>query len=447
MSSRSAIDIWEKTLGALQVQVSRASFSTWLRGTFGISYQGEEFVVGAPNAFCAEWLQTRMASVIEETLMNILKHPVRLSVRVAETEEAKPSGTARALVPTPAGGAPTLLEVSPLNPHYTFNTFVSGDGNQLAYAAALAVSQQPGHVYNPLFLHGDAGLGKTHLLHAIAHAAAARGLHPIVVTAERFVTEFVESIRTRGHSDFRRKYRAADILAIDDFQFLIGKEQSLETLLHLFNELREEGRQIIVSCDRPPHSLPGIGGRLISRFQAGLLIQLVAPSLETRLAILQAKAASLPFPLDDAVLSLLAHGEVKSVRELEGSLTRLQAYATLAQRPPTEKLVQALLREDTPPLNQTRIPAAAILAAVSSYSHVSETALIGKARDAATAYARNLAIHLLYQHAGLSLRDIARMLGNRDANAIRNSLRRVSTTLAQDPHFRQDSLTILSSLS
>ncbi|MSQ34103.1 MAG: chromosomal replication initiator protein DnaA, partial [Dehalococcoidia bacterium] len=279
--------LWEAALGELQLQVSRAHFETWLRHTVGVSSDGSEFVVGVPQAFAAEWLAQRLKHQAEDVLRRITGAP-ELQIRFQVQAAPEPEGGALLEEPAAAEGATTPRPR--LNPRYTFGRFIVGSSNRLAYAAATAVAQSPGTSYNPLFLYGGSGLGKTHLLHAIGHLTAGKSLHTLYVSAEQFTNEFINAIKERRTEEFRSKYRGVDVLLVDDIQFISGKEQTQEGFFHTFNELHNASRQLVISSDRSPQSMPLLEDRLKSRFQWGLIADIQPPDLETRIAILRAKA-------------------------------------------------------------------------------------------------------------------------------------------------------------
>jgi chromosomal replication initiator protein len=268
MGASSAQEIWKAALGELQVQVTRSYYRTWLEKTTGLSYEADQFVVGVPNAFIAEYLNQNQRSLIEKTLIGLTRPDIKLNFRVASARETTASGpTTR-----PKGKA-----------RYTFDSFVVSHNNRLAYAAALGAAENPGQGYNPLFLYGGVGLGKTHLLHAIYHTARANHFRALYVSAEQFTNEFVSSLRDKSTEAFRGKFRNVDILLIDDIQFISGKEQTEESFFHTFNELHNANRQIVMTSDCPPKSMPRLGARLCSRFEWGLVADIKPPDFDTRL--------------------------------------------------------------------------------------------------------------------------------------------------------------------
>jgi len=339
-----AQQIWETSLGQLQLQVSRSSYDTWLKGTVGLELEGNLLTVGVPTPFAAEWLERRMHQLIERAVTDVAASPLHVRYQILVQQQHAIASDPSLTTP----GAPLLGDEPHLpsingpstgpstngtpangtfNHRYTFQSFVVGVSNQLAYAAATAVAQQPGDQYNPLFIYSGVGLGKTHLLHAIASAVAQSNLYPIYVTTEQFTNDFIQAIRERKTESFRAKYRSADVLLLDDIQFLAGKEQTQEGFFHTFNDLHNSNRQIVIACDQPPRTLSLLDDRLRSRFEWGLIADIQPPDLETRLAILHNRAHALGAELSDAVAEAVARHAYHSIRELEGCLNRIVALA------------------------------------------------------------------------------------------------------------------------
>ena len=291
--TRTPQEIWDIALGEIQVQVSRPNFRTWFKTTSGLAYAASVFTIGVPNTFAAEYLEKNQRSLIEKVLLGITGPGVSVTFQV-NGNGSRPAPEASLPQPEPA--------FTRINPHYTFETFVEGAGNRLARAAAVAVAQNPGHSYNPLFIHGGAGLGKTHLLHAIGREAASRRINVICTSAEQFTNEFVTALRERTTEEFRAKYRSIGMLLIDDIHFISGKEQTEESFFHTFNELHNTNRQIVMTSDRPPKSMPLLEERLRSRFEWGLIVDIQPPDFETRLAILESKALQKGVRLERPVL-------------------------------------------------------------------------------------------------------------------------------------------------
>ncbi len=306
-----------------------------------------------------------------------------------------------------------------LNPRYTFSSFIVGKSNQLAHAASFAVSENPGRIYNPLFLYGGVGLGKTHLLHAVGHVGEQAGLNVLYVTSEKFTNEIINAIRFQKTEEFRAKYRQIDILLVDDIQFIAGKESTEEEFFHTFNSLHNANKQIVVTSDRPPKAIHSLQDRLRSRFEWGLLADVQPPEYEHRLAILRSKADSLHFSIPGAVIEYIARPECSSVRELEGALNRVIAYATLHDAPLTVGLAaQALEHIYSNKRPSTSLTVAEVLDGVCRYYNVEADLIRGKQRDREIVWPRQVAMYLMREETSASLLQIGTELGGRDHTTI-----------------------------
>jgi chromosomal replication initiator protein len=352
-----AKQVWRAALGELQVSLSPANFETWLRDTVLVDVDDNRFKIAVPNGFAKDWLETRYRSLISQTLARIVGYSVQVEfiVRPAGDSTAATGANGSKVAGSSAVSAPVRLEPTRvgapdgastnLNQRYTFANFIVGSANRLAHAASLSVAERPGHAYNPLFLYGGVGLGKTHLMHAVGNAVIARFPRKRVVyaTSEKFTNEFITSIQQGKIDDFRARYRRIDLLLIDDIQFIADKERTQEEFFHTFNAIHEDGKQIVLSSDRPPKAILTLEERLRSRFEWGLIADLTAPDLETRIAILRAKAEEQAVPVSSDVLEFIARKVVSNIRELEGALNRIVAYASMGAVPITIELAQAVL--------------------------------------------------------------------------------------------------------
>ena len=396
-----AAQLWEAALGALEVRLAGPSFDTFLRGTRGLSVQGDRLLVGAPSPFAVEYLEKRLRGAAQEAVRSVARSPLTVHFQVADPEGVPGPGAAPSSTPPPARRG-----------KYTFSSFVVEPCNRLAHAAAVAASREPGLKYNPLFLHSPVGLGKTHLLRSIQHHLAAQGVAAVYVNGEQFTTEFVTAVRSGGADAFRRKYHGAEALLFDDIQFLGGKRQTQDTLFHVFNALHHQDRQIVLASDRPPQALTSLGDRLRSRLDWGLTVEIQPPNQESRLHILRAKVKRLKTPLPDEVLIALSRPACGSIRELEGRLTSLVARAELTNQTATLATAASVLAEAAAlaPANAPIAPNH-VIAAVAAHHHLTATALAGPARDRVTSRARHIAIYLLRESGALSLAEIGRLLG------------------------------------
>lgn len=450
MKPESAAEVWEAALGELQLEVSKPNYETWLKNTVGIDYTAEQFVVGVPNSFAIEWLERVLHPLIRKTLIKVTGEDLDLIFEVRQkpdegTSNPQPSAAPYAL---PAVSAPGHRLARPrLNSRYTFDSFIVGSCNRLAHAAALGVSEHPGTSYNPLFIYGGTGMGKTHLLHAIGWVAWNHNLNVLYVSTEQFTNEFINAIRERKTDDFRNKYRGVDVLLIDDIHFISGKEQTQEGFFHTFNDLHNNSRQIVMSSDRPPKSMPLLEDRLRSRFEWGLIADITPPDLETRLAILRTKAEQQSANVPADVLDFIAHRAQKSIRELEGSLNRVIALCKLTRNPATVSLAeQALADVQGSGQRQNRPNAAAIIDKVARYYSLDPEALKGKGRDKKVAMARHVAMYLMREEALARLAEIGRELGNRDHKTVQYGCERIAAEVNSDAALRREVLDIKESL-
>lgn len=437
---KSAKDIWETAKGALQVQVNRANYETWLKDTVGISYKGNQFVVGTPRAFAKEWLERRLLSLVKKTLISIMGHSVEVTFQVCEATnsvigEGEPSRQA-------PGSSQPRLPLPGLNPRYTFESFVVGTSNRLAFAAAVGVTEDPGHHHNPLFIYGGCGLGKTHLVHAIGNEACENGLTVGYASGEQFTTEFVNSIREKTTNQFRRKFRNVDLLIIEDIQFIQGKQQTQISLFHTLDELHNSNRQVVVTGNRPPVSMPSMEKALCSRLQCGLVTQVRIPDPETRLSILRLKAQRQKVVIDQAVFDFIAQTCQTSVRELEGHLTRLIAYAKVTRRTLSLEIARealAVLQDGSPQDAVSRgFTPLSILNAVANHFSVTPESIQGKRRDSRSVLARRVAIYLIREETNCPLNDIGRFLGGRNHSTILRGYQRMSDTAYADPSMQRN---------
>lgn len=443
MAKGSARDAWEACLGALQLEVSRHNYSTWLADTVGLEWTDSHFTVGVPNAFIAEALEKRLSALIQGTLGGIVKHKVEVQYQVYQPWSATAASTAALTDRADSGKSKprqySYVQQIPLNPRYTFANFVVGKSNRFAHAAAMAVAENPGNGYNPLFIHAGVGLGKTHLLHAIGHEIHKNGLAYLYVSAEQFTNDFVNAIRDNRAEQFRSKYRDIDVLLIDDIQFIAGKEHSRESFFHTFNDLHAANKQIVITADSRPKSIPLVEERLTSRFEGGLIADILPPELETRVAILEVKAAQAGTRLESDVSTFIARKVMRNVRELEGALNRVVAAAKLSNRPIDMDLAQQSIADipSLPSKSQHFLPTAILDATASFYGLTRET-LSSPTRKKAVARARQASSYLLREETSLSLADIGKLLGDRGHTTILRAHAKVSADINVNAELRRE---------
>ncbi|MBI3244454.1 MAG: chromosomal replication initiator protein DnaA [Chloroflexi bacterium] len=446
--------VWQATLGELQLQLTKSTFDTWLRDTSLLSHEDGTFIVGVENAYAKDWLDNRLMSTIKRTLTGIAGRAVEIRFVVWNNEPAE----AEPVMPPPApeAVAPAIpvkvkMETSTssnnnhtpshnLNPKYIFNSFVVGPSNRLAHAAALAAAENPARAYNPLFLYGGVGLGKTHLLQAVGNSCVGRGLSVLYVSAEQFTNDLINSIRSHVTESFRDKYRTIDVLLIDDIQFIAGKEATQEEFFHTFNALHGQSKQVVISSDRPPKSLVTLEDRLRSRFEWGLTADIQPPDFETRTAILKAKAELMRRPVPHDVLEIIARRVQSNIRELEGALNRVCAYADVLGQPlNVETAAQAIA--DLLPRRHT-LTSEQILNTVASFYTVSVEDLIGRDRSKEVMVPRQMAMYLVREETDASLPEIGQILGGRDHTTIIHGCDKISNLIETDDSIRRQFLSI-----
>ena len=442
MSSEAAQRLWEAALGRLQLQTPRPTFDTWLAGTTGGRLDDDLLVVSVPTAFAAEWIERRIHSLVEEAVSAVAGRRLAISYVVGQVFDA-PSEPAAA---PPSRTRATRREAGQLRPDYTFESFVVGPGNQLAHAAAMAVADAPGSAYNPLFLYGSVGLGKTHLMHAIGHRTTAAGRSTLYVTSEQFTNEYLSAIRERKTTAFRERFRSIEVLLVDDVQFLAGKEATQEGFFHTFNALHGYGGQLVMTSDRPAGELRLLEARLRSRFEAGLQADIAPPDYETRLAMLTAFADDAKVTIERPILSFIAERLYDSVRALRGCFTRLEALAAFTGKPITLDLARDALGPQAQPTEAILTPEY-ILQTIATWRRLPVIALTGSRRDREASSARQLAMHFLHSLLGASPEEIGSILGDRDRTTILYGLRRASEAITRDKDLRLEIESIRDSLN
>jgi chromosomal replication initiator protein len=439
---------WASALGELQLGVTKANFDTWFKDTSIISEEDDVYCVGVPNAFAREWLEKKYRPQVREALQHIVGRTVDIRFVTSSAPGAargmsappRQDGAAERAPATASAERREVPVTAVLNPRYAFSTFVVGSNNRLAHAAALSVAERPGHSYNPLFIYGGSGLGKTHLMHAIGNAVMSR--HPRkrvgYATSEKFTNEFINAIRTQKTEDFRERYRRIDVLLIDDIQFIAGKEGTQDEFFHTFNAIHEEGKQIVLSSDRPPKAIASLEERLRSRFEWGLIADISPPDLETRIAILRAKAEAQNVAVPPPVIDYLAQRIVSNIRELEGALTRVVAYATLNAVPVTTDLAQQMLQNILQAPRRQNLSPEKIVEVVARYYQVPIDQLRGKARDKQIVLPRQVAMYLMREETEAPLLRIGAALGGRDHSTVLHGCEKIEREMSESDDFRRE---------
>ncbi|GAB1343257.1 chromosomal replication initiator protein DnaA [Gemmatimonas sp.] len=438
------------------------TYRTWLEPTDAIALEGDTLVVGAPDQFSVDWNESKHADLIATFAPVALGHPMKIRFKVHEERVGRVQMDMFVAPPPAPIMAPPVAQQprmsTQLNPLYTFDRFVIGKSNDVAAAAAQAAAQAPGKVYNPLFIYGDTGLGKTHLMQSIAHELVRRTptLRIAYVGTEQFTNEFIGAIQTGQMGDFRRRFREIDLLLVDDVQFLKGKESTQEEFFHTFNAIYEAGRQIVLNSDRPPREIPGLEARLVSRFEWGMVANVDSPDLEHRIAILKKKANldHLDLTIPDEVIEFIAQHVKSSVRELEGSIIKLLAYASFKHRDISVDLAREALRDklrgasaaDFPDVPPTTITVATIQQVVAREWGVTPDGLRSKTRTKQLTVPRQVAMYLCRELLALQLVEIGNAFGGRDHSTVIHSLERVAEDMAGEPGFAERVLKVRSML-
>lgn len=449
-------EIWQAVLAELELSISKPNFVTWFSNTDILSYQDNCVVICVPNDFYRAWLEKNYHQMIVKSLERVTEKPIKKleykifnikNIPAHNTElkpEEKPIEPAAPLT-TPF---PSNNEIKPpprvgefgLNPKYVFETFVVGGGSELAYAAAQAVVNKPGEAYNPLFIYGGVGLGKTHLVQAIGnHLLKARpNINIMYASAEKFSNDYIASVRDGNAKSFQNRYRNIDVLLIDDIQFISGKDKTQESFFHTFNELHQQNKQVVMTSDRPPKAIPALEDRLKSRFEWGMIVDVAPPDLETRIAILQKKCVEKNIPLTQDILQLVATTVHRNIRELEGALNKIIAFHQLKNTEPSFESVKSLLANNEIRSTFKSITAHQIIEATSEFFSISLADLLGQSREKKFSYPRQIIMHLMRKELNMSYPAIGNELGGRDHTTAMHADNKISTDLEKDSKLKQE---------
>jgi chromosomal replication initiator protein len=420
------VNLWDEVLAKVEGKINRHSFATWFRPTSFLSLKDSHLVVGVPNAQFKEWLTKNYRGVLTEALADLGREEV-----LVVFEEA-----AEAAAPAEGSSVAAERDTSSLNPKYTFDSFVVGSSNQFAHAASRAVAEIPSKSYNPLFIYGGVGLGKTHLMHAIGHYIQARQKRLVLlyISADRFINEMINAIRFDRLPAFRQKFRSIDVLLVDDIQFIAGKDRTQEEFFHIFNALHDGQKQIVISSDCPPRQIPTLEERLHSRFEWGLIADIQPPDIETKIAILRKKAEAERVEIPENVALFIASKVRTNIRELEGSLIRLIAYASLTGRdidlPLAQEVLKDLLHTEDKPITIEMIQKF-----VADHYNVKLTELKAKNNAKSVAEPRQIAMYLTKALTKASLPEIGKEFGGKHHSTVIHSVRKIDGLRKRDPEF------------
>lgn len=429
---------WQATLGHLKMEMSKAAFDTWVRSTEFLSYDTDTFTIGVQNAYARDWLESRLSSTVSRSLTGLMKSSQVVKFVVFQKDLEFPEEEASVEVdPAADHDSPNNITI---NNRYNFENFVVGASNRLAHAACLAVAESPARAYNPLFLYGGVGLGKTHLLHAIGNSAHKQHLEVLYVSSEEFTNDLINSIRTHTTATFRERYRRSDILLIDDIQFIAGKESTQEEFFHTFNTLHGQNKQIVISSDRPPKAMVTLEERLRSRFEGGLTVDIQPPDLETRMAILRSKAERAGRQVPGEIIETIARQIQSNIRELEGALTRVLAFSDLSGLPLTTQLVSSALADLLP--QRSSLEPRLIVSTVATAFGVTPERMLGRDRSREIALPRQVAMYILREVANVSLPQIGLALGGRDHTTVMYACDKVADLIERDDRLRRQIIQI-----
>ena len=432
-------EIWEAALGEIELSISEANFNTWLKNTLATAIQGDQIIIAVPNVFNKEWLEKKYHDLILKTLHHI-NHQIRQVKYVVQTPPAKIfDQKARPLAKKQLEIRAGFRSRGGLNPRYHFENFVVGPFNELAHAAALSVANNLGKKFNPLFIYGGVGLGKTHLLQAIGNKVCEKYPNKRVkyISSEKFTSDLIKAIQNQTIDQFKDRYRRVDILIIDDIQFIAGKEKTQEEFFHTFNHLYERNKQIVISSDRPPKSIPTLESRLRSRFEGGMTADISYPDFETRMAILRKKAEECNFLASEKILVCIANKISRNIRELEGALNRIMTLSELNQTALTPEEVEKVIMEFSSSSKKvTSFPK--IVDVVASYYDLKKEDILNKSRKKEIAYPRQIIMYLLREELDNSFPAIGRKLGGRDHTTVMYAYKKIKHRIQQNEEFRQE---------
>lgn len=443
-SSTKPQTVWQTALGELQLQMTKATFDTWVKQTHVVAYEDGTFIIGVHSGFAKDWLENRLHSMIQRTLTNIVNRAVEVRFVVRSPDNPTSEKETQAIfqpndVPSPTkqtNGQPSCA----INSNYTFERFIIGSSNRLAHAASLAVAESPAAAYNPLFLYGGVGLGKTHLLQAVANYALEQGCLVLYITSETFTNDLINAIRNKSTEEFRERYRNAEFLLVDDIQFIAGKESTQEEFFHTFNTLHGQDKQIVMTSDRPPKAMVTLEERLRSRFEWGLTADIQPPDFETRVAILRSKAERARYSIPAEIIEIIARKFQSNIRELEGALTRIVAYADLRGVPMTIELIDSALADLLP--RRKDVQPDHVINTVADAYHLSPEQVTGRERTRQIALPRQIAMYLMREEGNISLPQIGESLGGRDHTTVMYGCDKIADLLERDDQLRRQVIEI-----
>lgn len=434
--------LWQAALGEIELNLSKANFTTWFKDTFIGLQENDRIVVCVPNTFTKAWLEKKYHKEIAAALESIASRKLKEIFYKVEQRKVSPisdiTKKAKICENSVSNETPVPLNRFGLNSKYLFDSFVVGRGNELAHAACQAVAANPGHAYNPLFIYGGVGLGKTHLLQAVGHELAKKTDKILYVSSEKFTNDYIHAVKNGQVKDFKDKYRSADLLLIDDIQFMAGKDGTQEEFFHTFNDLHQANKQIVLTSDRPPKSIPALEKRLLSRFEWGMIADIGQPDVETRVAILEKKCREKNYSLEKEILHYIATNIQSNIRELEGALNRLIAYHEFNNYKPTIDTAKSILSGLMSTFQQKSTTPKTIIEAVSRFYDISLKDIVGKSRKKELAGPRQIIMYLLREEINTSYPTIGHELGGRDHTTAMHAYNKISRELKENEKIKQE---------
>ena len=433
--------LWQAVLGEIELNLSKANFTTWFKNTFISSFEDDRVVICVPNTFTKAWLEKKYHQQISEAIQNVSTKNVKQIFYKVETRKNSPMDDLLKKIKIKkeeANDEPVTINQFGLNARYNFENFIVGKGNELAHAASQAVAANPGNAYNPLFIYGGVGLGKTHLLQAVGHEISKRTNKILYITCERFTNDYIHAVKNGKGKEFKDHYRNVDLLLIDDIQFMAGKDGTQEEFFHTFNELHQTNKQIVLTCDRPPKSIPALEKRLLSRFEWGMIVDIAQPDVETRMAILEAKCREKNYSLDPEILYYIANNIQNNIRELEGALNRLIAFHEFNNTKPTIDSSKGVLSSIITSTKTKSVTGKDIIESVSKYFDVETKDLTGKCRKKELVYPRQIIMFLMRREINTSYPTIGQEIGGRDHTTAMHAFNKITKEMDESERVKQD---------
>jgi chromosomal replication initiator protein len=429
--------IWQAVLGEIELNLSKANFTTWFKNTFISFFDENKAIICVPNTFTKAWLEKKYHKEIVTALENITNKKIKEVLYKVELKKSNPVNDILEKIKIKKTDNTENYNTTPmnrfgLNSRYIFDNYIVGKGNELAHAACQAVSSNPGKAYNPLFIYGGVGLGKTHLIQAIGHEISKKSDRILYVSSEKFTNDYIQAVRSGKGKDFKDRYRNVDLLLIDDIQFLAGKDGSQEEFFHTFNDLHQSNKQIVITSDRAPKSIPALEKRLLSRFEWGMTVDVIQPNIETRMAILNKKCQEKNYTLCEEVVSYIANNVKNNIRELEGALNRIIAYHEFNNSTPNLDTTKNILNDLITSTQLKSLTPKNILEAVSKYFDVSSKDLTGKGRKKELVWPRQISIYLMREELNASYPTIGHEIGGRDHTTAMHAYNKIIKEIKND---------------